>query len=210
MTNPAPARLEVPDLTQAVAAVIQTFAAFVGISLTDFFDEAKNTLDRDVRICAFVALVALLLRYIIGSAVHLNRAYGTRKGKDQPLQPSIGLFIKDLFFLVMFGYVAIQITHSHTFMHFLRWSAWFVGLGLLWSISDRPLRRWLLPDAADNARLNRLARIWARIDAGQLAFTVLLAFCPAKGMWTAVPLAGVYIAIFVTDMVYLVDPRHSD
>lgn len=45
MTNSAPAKLEVPDLTQAVTAVIQTFAAFVGISLTDFFDEVFFLVD---------------------------------------------------------------------------------------------------------------------------------------------------------------------
>jgi hypothetical protein len=209
MAGTAPAKLEVPDLTQAVNAVIQTFAAFVGISLTDFFDEAKNKLGEEVRLWAFIALVALLLRYIIGSAVHLNRAYGTRKGKDQPLQPSIRLFIKDLLFLVAFGYVAIQITHSYTLMHFMRWSGWFIGLGLLWSLTDWGFRRLWLPGAAGDPRLNRLAGIWAGIDAGQLGVTGLFALFSGKGMWTAACFAAVYIAIFAIDMFFLVDPKNS-
>lgn len=209
MAGTAPAKLEVPDLTQAVTAVIQTFAAFVGISLTDFFDEAKNKLGEEVRLWAFIALVALLLRYIIGSAVHLNRAYGARKGQEQPLQPSIRLFIKDLLFLVAFGYVAIQITHSHTLMHFMRWSGWFIGLGLLWSVSDRGFRWLWLPGVAGDPRLNRLACIWAAIDAIQLVVTGLFAHYSGKGMWTAALFAVVYIIVFAIDMVFLVDPRNS-
>lgn len=202
-------RLEIPDLTQAVTAVITTFAAFVGISLTDFFDETKNRLGEELRFWAFLALVALLLRYIIGSAVHLNRAYGSRKGGAGPLLPSIPLFIKDLLFLVLFGYVAIRITHSHKFVHFMQEAAWFVGLGLAWSLSDWGFRRVFLPASADHKALNQLAGLWIAIDAGQLALTGLLALWLGRGLWTAILLAAVYVIVFVVDMAVLLHPRHA-
>ena len=196
-------RLEVPDLTQAVTAIIQVFAAFVGISLTDFFDETKNKLNGDVRFYAFIAVVALLLRYIIGSAVHLNRAYGTRRGPDGPLLPSMPLFIKDLMFLVAFGYVAIQMTHSHKFIHFAQQAAWFVALGLLWSITDRGFRWLFLRATANDAALNRLAMIWAGIDGAQLLITGLVVNLLGASLTSAAALAAVYVVIFFVDMVVL-------
>jgi hypothetical protein len=202
-------KLEVPDLAQAVNAVIATFAAFVGISLTDFFDESKNRLGEDLRFWAFIALVALLLRYIVGSAVHLNRAYGARQGKEGPLLPSVPLFVKDLMFLVAFGYVAIQITHSHNFVHFIRESAWFIGLGLLWSVSDWLVFRPLFQRGhAGTASLDRLAWKWTAIDAGQLLVTGALAYCSGRGTRTAVLLALVYGIVFFIDMGVLLSRRN--
>jgi hypothetical protein len=207
MAKAVQAELEVPDLVQAVNVVIQTFAAFVGISLTDFFDDAKNRLGDDLRSWTFIALVALLLRYIVGSAVHLNRAYGTRKGQDQPLLPSIPLFTKDLLFLVAFGYVAIQMTHSHKFVHFVQASAWFVGLGLLWSVTDRGFRWLFLRHRAGDAALNQLSFAWAGIDFSQLLVTGLLVYCSGTGVRTAVLLALVYVMIFFADMGFLLATR---
>ncbi|HXZ02179.1 MAG TPA: hypothetical protein VEI03_19450 [Stellaceae bacterium] len=196
-------KLDVPDLVQAVNAVIQTFAAFVGISLTDFFDDTKNTLGEDVRPWAFIALVALLLRYIVGSAVHLNRAYGKRTDQEGPTLRSIWLFIKDLLFLVAFGYVAIQITHSHAFLHFIREAAWFVGLGLLWSVTDPGFRRIFLCDRPTDASFNRLALKWAALDAFQLLVTVLIARYAAAGLYAVILTAAVYLIIFFVDMRFL-------
>jgi hypothetical protein len=87
MAIPDQDKLDIPDPTQAVNAIVTTFAAFVAISLADFFDEAKNQLGKDLRHWAFIAVLALLLRYIVGSAVHLNRAYGMRKGKGREGPP---------------------------------------------------------------------------------------------------------------------------
>lgn len=205
---------DVPDLLQAVNAVISTFAVLVGISLTDFFDETKNQLGKDIRPWAFVALVALLLRYIMGSAIHLNRAYGKRKKPDGkelegPLLPSTVLFVKDLAFLVAFGYVAIQITHSLEFKHFLREAAWFVGLGLAWSATDPFCRWWHLGQDGCIEELNRLAVDWIVIDAVQLALTILIhcRYTYDSGIRFPIVLMVLYVVFFCVDMAVLIGGR---
>lgn len=207
----AQAELDTPDLAQAAGVVIQTFAVFVGISLTDFFDETKNTLDHQLRFWAFIALVALLLRFIIGSAIHFNQAYGKRRGQERPLVPSVTLFVKDLLFLLVFGYLAIQITHSHQFVHFVQESTWFIGFSLLWSVTEQWFRSRFQPDAANDVRLNQLVWDWIVLDLIHFLFTVGIRFWSGTGtttqMRTAALLAIFYVIFFLVDMAVLLGRR---
>jgi hypothetical protein len=220
------------DFMQPVAVVLQTFAVLVGISLTDFFDESKNKLPEGLQPWAFVAVVALLLRYIIGSAVHLNSTYGERTDdaghKMGPLRQSRLFFLKDLAFLVAFGYVAIQMVHAHSrdyaFPHFMREAAWFVGLGLVWSIIDIILRSLLGERLRfkDDDKVSRLSFYWAALDAGQLFLTLIFLhwhgfhrwaefvaakLCLTGSVFMAIALAAIYVVCLIWDIVLMVSSR---
>ena len=82
--------------------------------------------------------MALLLRYIIGSAIHLNHTYG---GKP-PRSLSVFLLFKDLMFLVLFGMLALYIMEAVTLEDFIRRVMLFVGAGFAWSIIDYFFRRF--------------------------------------------------------------------
>jgi len=186
------------DFSKSVDVILVTFGALVAISLTDFFDEKKNkAFTDDVRFWAILALLALLLRFIVGSAVHLNRTYNRtpQNPADYANSPSILLFLKDIGFLIAFGIVAILITHSATFLHFLQKSATFVALSLAWSLLDAVIH-WF-GYASDEPPFYV---IWVPIDAAQL----LLIFCvyplqhdPLLG---AIALAVICISFTLVDL----------
>ena len=197
------------DLAPAVEVVISTFAVLVGISLTDFFDDQKNRLPEDVRNWAFWALVALLLRYIIGSAIHLKNAYAVSQ-LDYRDSPSIGRMLKDILFLVLFGLVAVHMTHSKTIDHFIQQAGVFVAISLLWSISDPFFRKWPFGRIWGPAIGGQKPfwKIWAPIDALQLAFT-LLAYRYMRGdpIWAAKALAFAYTGFVAVDLVLMLRLR---
>lgn len=83
------------------------------------------------------ALVALLLRYIIGSAIHLNYIYGG----EEPRSISVFLLFKDLLFLVFFGVLAFYIIEAPDGPNFIRRAMLFVLAGFTWSIIDYFARR---------------------------------------------------------------------
>lgn len=195
------------DFVQPVAVVLQTFAVLVGISLTDFFDEAKNRLPEDLQPWAFVALMALLLRFIIGSAVHLTYAYGERTDQQGhklgPRLPSICLFLKDLAFLIAFGYLAIKMSHSPNFVHFLEFSAWFVTTALLWCITDPVARGAVLKAKGLEVTLDYLWVRWAILDVGQLAAIGLVAWVIGRDVAGAVVLALSYVICLGFDCLFM-------
>jgi hypothetical protein len=184
------------DFSQSVNVILVTFGALVAVSLSDFFDDTKNKLPEEVRFWAIIALLALLLRFIVGSAVHLNRTYNPNARKEHYRDsPSIQRFLKDLIFLIAFGIVAIHITHSGAFAHFAQQSALFVAISLLWSLIDAALH-W-------RGRLSGeppFYMIWVPLDLVQLAATIYLYGWRHEPHLAAIWLAGVYVVFFWIDV----------
>jgi hypothetical protein len=109
------------------------------------------------------ALSALLLRYMLGSAVHLHRTY-VPPTPEQPILPdwwTIIFFFKDLFFLILFGLLAIKITQSADVPEFINRSAIFILWGLIWGLIDFGVR---FIQAAVTARPMNLANYWLEIN----------------------------------------------
>ena len=187
------------DFSQSVDVILATFSVLVGVSLADFFDDTKNKLSDDVHDWAFFMLVALLLRYIIGSAIHLKNTY--RSASKFEHSASIFLFFKDIAFLIAFGFVAIKITHSKTFFHFMQQTADFILISFLWSITDPIFRRiW-----GHNALRSRpLWEVWTTIDIIQLTITVSV-YClyRQEPHRVAVILTFVYGVFFFIDLAAL-------
>ena len=185
------------DFSQSVNVILVTFGALVAVSVADFFDETKNKLPDDVRSWAILALLALLLRFIVGSAVHLNRTYNPspQNPPDYANSPSILFFLKDIGFLIAFGIVAIHITHSGHFFHFFQQSALFVAISLAWSLTDAFFhwRGW-----AANERAFYV--IWAPIDAAQLLLTLCVYPLRHEPRLGAMVLALIYMPFLALDL----------
>jgi nucleoside 2-deoxyribosyltransferase len=180
--------------------VLVTFSVLVGVSLADFFDETKNRLPGDVHDWAFFVVVALLLRYIIGSVIHLKHAY--RGAPDFQHSASIRLFLKDIGFLVAFGLVAVKITHSVKLFHFWQQSWVFISISLVWSITDPIFRKIWEPGALQQ---EPLWRVWTVIDAAQLSATLLIYFLiySYNQYLATIVLAVIYGIFFFLDLAAL-------
>lgn len=134
---PGPAVPSDPYFEKIVAVVLATFTVFTGftinkaivsvgehIKLPDVSDGSfLRPLGRlavavvsTTEFWALVALLALLLRYLMGSAIHLNDTYVKRLGDppQPPLSTSKLLLFKDLGFLVIFGIVVLMIAKPLT------------------------------------------------------------------------------------------------
>jgi len=149
---------ESPDFEQSVKVVLATFTVFTGFTINFFVMGVTVTDLSKWQWWAFFALVALMLRYIFGSAIHLNGTYVGKtinkpipdppaaltawsQEKAPPKSRSIALLCKDFLFLVLFGMLAVHITDAKTVESFARRSMWFVGAGFGWSITDYFARR---------------------------------------------------------------------
>jgi hypothetical protein len=177
-----------PNFDQAIKVILATFTVFTGLALTLFLAPPNKTAGLKIppieidaihgwRWWAFFALVALLLRYIIGSAIHLNYVYGG----EAPRSNSVGLLFKDLMFLVLFGMLAFYIIDAGNVGHFVARAMLFVLAGFIWSIFDYLVRRFvccrLQGNPADSTRLKR-------IDTGFLiAFLLLGLFIYRVATW---------------------------
>jgi hypothetical protein len=145
------------DFDRTVTVILATFAAFTGFTINGYLKDAIPDIGdlTDWRWWGFFSLVALLLRYIFGSAIHLNSVYvgktATRPGqgwvqeREASNSQSIPLLFKDLLFLVVFGMLAIYIEQAAAKNNdpdlFIQRSMLFLEGGFLWSISDYFIRR---------------------------------------------------------------------
>jgi hypothetical protein len=157
---------DAPDFKQIVDKTLAVFAVFTGATFTFYVKDFLLTarLPKGFEHFAFweralvaAAVMSLLLRYIVGSAAHLNTAFvpkvsqvavrewttdeqGRRietvtvREREVPRNPSIRWLFFDIVWLVIFGVLAVQLTLSSD-MRELMWSTLaFVTGGFLWSL----------------------------------------------------------------------------
>ena len=150
-----------PKFTDVVNVILATFTVFTGLALTNFLAPSNGsaidiTAIHGWRWWAFFTLFALLMRYIIGSALHLNYVYAG----EQPRSGSVLMLFKDLMFLVLFGMLAYYIVEAGDAAHFMRRAMLFVLAGFAWSIFDYMTRRvfsyWTERDQGDSLRLRAI------------------------------------------------------
>jgi hypothetical protein len=157
---------------RCIEVVLATFGALAGFALVRFITTAPPNVPNplqsqpDELTWLFFALAALLLRYMLGSAVHLYRTYVPLRDAPSttPVLPdwwTIIFFFKDLFFLVLFGLLAIKITQSIDVPEFINRSAIFILWGLIWGLIDFGVR--FIQAAVTNITLN-LANYWLEIN----------------------------------------------
>jgi hypothetical protein len=218
-----------PDFKQIVDKSLVLFGVFTGATLS-FYVKDFLLADKDLagfngfslwaRACLVAAVIALLLRYIVGSASHLNATYVVKVtpsfkaiiAQDAAGNPvaelvstehrelasaSLGWLFIDIAFLVLFGIVAVFIIQALNLEQFMWFASLFVAVGFVWGVLAF---FWRAP------RDVKFAKRWMAIDIGQVAITVALIY-GLRGRWfgdygdSCVPtiLAAVYVFCLYVD-----------
>jgi hypothetical protein len=105
------------------------FTVFTGATLSFYVNDLFSAKEA-WRFWAVPAVIALMLRYIVGSAIHLNQTYATAK-----TEPSCLCLFFDIVCLVAFGFLALFIIKGPDDIDTLMWrSLYFVSAGFSWSL----------------------------------------------------------------------------
>ena len=210
-----------PDFKQIVDKTIAVFAVFTGATLTffvrDFLLKARPLPEGFLnfsfceRAAIVAAVVSLLLRYIVGSAVHFYAAYVPKtelvRAPAGPAQAnnreafivqdrkgsystSLAWLLFDIAALVVFGILAVKIALSEN-MQELLWSAlYFVAGGFIWSVFVALARK---------GKEGEVAKRWASIDGVQACLLAALMFFGASASYQAFGLAAVAVVCLCFD-----------
>ena len=204
-----------PDFEASLTALIATFAVLVGVSITDYLDPEKTPIPPAYFWWIFIMMIALMLRYIVGSAIHLKYMYGNRL-PDLPRSRSACLFFKDGAFLVWFGALAVGMAHSwekaanpaDRFAHFpegldsfFRHAELFLTAGIAWSVTDCVIRYFYSMRAGranewpDNAPWS----FWLIVDLMQLYLTFAVPQVVGSPLAAVRILAPIYVVLLYVD-----------
>jgi len=152
---------------------------------------AKKSIYEILYWASFLLLVTLALRFAIGSEVHLKHSY-------QDMQGSVGQFVKDLAFLVLFGVFLVRAALSAKLTDLLWWLTMFLGTGAIWSLVEilsRPTS-WF-------------GCWWLFVNLLQLALTLIVwwSLCrwPHHASFILVLLAVCFAVLFYVDVKQLIE-----
>lgn len=186
-------------MAEAAESSLAIFAVLVGLALTEFIlAQFRNPIDTAplVRWSLFAALVGLLLRYFIGSAIHIRRTYVY----SPPFKQASWFLLKDLIFLVLFGVYAVAMSQSEHPSEFMTRAIQLLAIAFVWSLLD-PISHVGIcgkPPAVSSWKY------WIWINFAQLVVTlVILQLLVSKGkMWGTALLGAIYSGLFVLEYVY--------
>jgi hypothetical protein len=208
-----------PDFEQTVRVILTIFAVFTGFAIGKAVEAVAGRIAippgdaslgfppdalvvfagrvaGDSYFWALIALLALMLRFLIGSAIHLNDTYVKKVGEPEARVSQFFSFLfKDLIFLVAFGIVALLIAKTVTIdksadpkapfevREFAFGAMLFLLCGLLWSAFDIAIR-WLARNKPAHEWPGIGAyKIWPALDASQLGLTWLYIWWAAPTWW---------------------------
>jgi hypothetical protein len=196
-----------PDFENVVKVVLSTFAVFVGFTITEYLRKISIVDFGHWPFWAFIALAALLLRYIIGSAVHLNYVYVQKVGvpPQRPRSQSVLLLFKDLCFLVIFGMIAVYITKAQNLNDFVVRTLWFVGAGFVWSMIDAAVRTGLAALWDDiPEKPGKFWRLWSALDVLLFVIVLVINYSIADELSRAIVIAIVYALFLFLDFLAII------
>jgi hypothetical protein len=161
---------------------------------------------RSWRFWAFIALASLLLRYIIGSSVHLNYVYVkkvTVGALQRPRSCSVLLLFKDVCFLVIFGMIAVHTAKATTFNDFVNGTLGFVFAGFVWSVLDDVVRSiWKTYDPLEAP--GQFVSLWILLDVALFALVFLINWLMGHELTRAMVIAGLYLLFLFFDFLAIV------
>jgi hypothetical protein len=209
-----------PDFKQIVEKSLALFGVFTGATLS-FYVKDFLLADKDLagfndfslwaRACLVATVIALFLRYIVGSASHLHATYVPKVtmshkvifAKDAAGNPiaelvsserrelassSLNWLFFDIGMLVLFGIVAVFIIQASNLEEFMWFSSGFVLVGFAWGVVAffcRPPR-----DA-------EFAKRWLAIDIVQIAITLVLIYALRQRWVGSVGAPTILAAVYV-------------
>jgi len=201
----------------SVKAILTTFGVFTGFVIKSAIDgikfpptsswwaslDALLDLMRDPQVYICLATVALLLRFIIGSAVHLNLCYVVEPRSKMPV-----MLFKDLAFLIVFGLLAVfMVKANDDVAAFAARAGVFLLISLFWSGVD-----WVVRDDERGVGEQSLfSRQWVVIDAFQLvAISAVLFVIPNDLARSATLTVAFSIALYLDMRVVLAATKPED
>jgi len=212
-----------PNFTQIVDKTIALFAIYTGATLSFFVKDflfSDNNLKTIHGLYGWshywgswvvLAVVALLLRYIVGSAAHLNHTYIpkqkistvtingneiTRIVTDDTTykSKSLCLLFVDLLFLIVFGILVVFITRATDSVSVLVGIAiLFIAAGFIWSSL-----------ALFRTNQRAIAQKWLLVDGVQILFTVGIIYLLSDELAQAVILGILYLIFLFADLYFIV------
>jgi hypothetical protein len=168
-----------PDFKQIVEKSLGLFAILTGVDFSyfvgDYLFGAKTQTFGNFplwgRGLVAAIVISLLLRYIVGSAVHLNARYvrkepapGAAAVPDPNLSTSLSWLCFDIAMLVFFGALAINLTYAPDLETLIWRCFYFVAAGFAWAVVA-----WVCRDQD-----KPIAKLWMAIDSVQGIFTLLV------------------------------------
>jgi hypothetical protein len=223
-----------PDFKQIVEKSLMLFGVFTGATLSFYIKDFLFAAEKDLppgfmnfpmwsKACVAAAAIALLLRYIVGSAAHLNARYvpkvrsalqenivadalgNTRiqlalTENKEIVSRSLWCLFFDIVVLVAFGILAVAIIHAPDLQQFMLLALCFLLAGFVWGLVAYASRR---EDA-------EIAKRWMVIDIIQAAITGVL-LCGLRGDWigslkTTAILAAIYVFCLLLDLAVISRP----
>jgi FtsH-binding integral membrane protein len=196
-----------PDFENVVKVIISTFAVFVGFTITEYLRKPDVEDYGQWRFWAFIALASLLLRYIIGSSVHLNHVYvkqiDVADNKKRPRSRSVLLLFKDICFLVIFGMIAVHTTKAMKLDDFVRGTLWFVGAGFVWSCVDGLIRGlWSLKDSHEGP--GKFVILWIVLDVALFLIVLAVNHYVGDELRRAEFIACIYVLFLFLDFLAII------
>jgi hypothetical protein len=196
-----------PDFENVVKVVISTFAVFVGFTITEYLKKPDVEDFGKWRFWAFIALASLLLRYIIGSSVHLNHVYVKQIDlpceKKRPRSRSALMLFKDICFLVVFGMIAAHITKAANLDDFVSGTMWFVLAGFAWSFIDGAIRGlWSKWDPHEGP--GDFVVLWIILDLALLGIVLTINSNMGHELTRAQVIAVLYVLFLVLDFLAII------
>lgn len=114
---------------QSIRIVHWFFGALVALALTHLYRDRHLDPNADIW-PAFILCTLFFIRYLVGSANHMWHEYVRPPGCGRA---HVRLF-KDFLFVVVFGFVAIQITDSRNVKALLGWCVVLLIIAVCWTI----------------------------------------------------------------------------
>ena len=203
------AKLSIYDIP--IVAVLQAFSVVVGAALTRFFadprvvdaqkfndwEKHRDFIRELFYWSVLTILITLAIRFLVGSGVHLRMIY---KDIQEFSLHTVLRFLKDLFFLFVFGAFLVRAVLSNEVRSFARWLALFSGTGCFWSGFEYLYY---------SAHPDPLAGIWFLINLFQFAITITCWQLAPKGEETkrclgiVVSIMVIFVVIFCLDLAHI-------
>jgi hypothetical protein len=139
------------------------FTVFTGAALSFYIADLFVANEPAWRLCVTPAAIALMLRYILGSAVHLNCTYGVPADK----KPKVKWLLFDILWLVFFGFLIVYMIRAVDLDAFMWRAFYFVLSGFTWSLIAYCFR---------GDKQTEIGKRWLLIDGLQLVFTLFALF----------------------------------
>jgi hypothetical protein len=192
----------------AVRAILTTFGIFVGVAVKAVIDEIDFSQStswtailsplNDSHLLVAIAAIALLLRFVVGSAVHLNLCYVIEPRSKLRL-----MLFKDLAFLIVFGLFAIFMIKAKTVGAFEVRAFYFVAVGLIWSALDFAFRY----GKTEPGEQSLLSLPWIGIDICQLALILAVWYWVSNVWWQSMWLAAGFTLALLGDMLIVLGAK---